>query len=73
MNISKLNFLLPFTHLKSNFSNFNNPQVFKFHEQCFLMLGKKKKKKKGAFVPGCKSSILSVIMKMKKKQKNKQD
>lgn len=68
MNISKLNFLLPFTHLKSNFSNFNNPQVFKFHEQCFLMLGKKKKKK-GAFVPGCKSSILSVIMKMKKNKK----
>lgn len=28
-----------------------------------------KKKKKGAFVPGCKSSILSVIMKMKKNKK----
>lgn len=67
MNISKLNLLLPFIHLKSNFSNFNNPQVFKFYEQCFLML----KKKKSAFVPGCKSSIVSVMMKMKKK--NKQD
>lgn len=29
------------------------------------------KKKKSAFVPGCKSSIVSVMMKMKKK--NKQD
>lgn len=43
MNISKLNLLLPFIHLKSNFSNFNNPQVFKFYERCFLMLKKKKK------------------------------
>lgn len=34
----------------------------------FFNVGKKKKKK-GAFVPGCKSSILSVIMKMKKKNK----
>lgn len=48
----ELNFLLPFTHLKSNLSN--------FHEQCFLMFKKK------VSVPGCKSSILSMITKIKK-------
>lgn len=39
----KPSLLLSFTHLKSSFSNFNNPEVFKFHGQCFLSQKKKKK------------------------------
>lgn len=38
----KPSLLLSFTHLKSSFSNFNNPKVFKFHGQCFLSQKKKK-------------------------------
>lgn len=56
----KLNVLLPFTHLKSNFSNFNNLQVFTFHGQCFPNV------KQSVIVQGFKSSIISVITKKKK-------
>lgn len=64
----KLSFLLPFPHLESNFSNFDNPQVCKFHGQCFLM----PKKKKSAFVQGFKSPIFSVITKIKTQTRLKQ-
>lgn len=50
----KLNFLLPFTHLKSNLSNFNNLQVFTFHGQHFPDV------RQSVTVQGFKSSIISV-------------
>lgn len=55
----KLNFLLPFTHLKSNFSNFNNLQVSTFHGRCFPNV------KQSVIVQGFKSSIISVMTKKK--------
>ena len=59
----KLNFLLPFTHLKSNFSNFNNLQVFTFHGQCFSNV------KQSVIVQELKSSIISVITTTKERLK----